>query len=428
MVDWRLVSAAGKAAVVTVLAAVTVLAFQDAAQPPRPLSVTAVRFWSLEDATRVVIEASGEFQFRRDWLRDPDRLYFDIAGAKPALSKDRVHTIAVGDAFIKQIRVSETQPNVTRVVLDLARPVDFSAAQLANPDRLVVELKPQTKPLAESTPPPAAAPPVEAPKPSPPPPAARSAVPAKPSQTGGRSLVRALGLKLGRVVLDPGHGGHDTGSIGPSGLLEKDVVLDVAMRLGRLIEERMGAEVVYTRRDDSFVPLEQRTALANEKQADLFLSIHANAGAASVSGYETYYLNFSNTKADLAVAARENATSERTIHELQTMIEKIARLDKAEESREFASRIQAALYKDMRKANPRVQDRGVRRAPFVVLIGADMPSVLSEVDFLSNPRDERLLRREDYRQRLAEALYKGLSQYASTLSRFQPVASSSSSR
>jgi N-acetylmuramoyl-L-alanine amidase len=425
MVDWRLASAAGKAAVVTALAAVTVLAFQDAAQPPQPLSVTAVRFWSLEDATRVVIEASGEFQFRRDWLRDPDRLYFDIVGAKPALSKERVHTIAVGDAFIKQIRVSETQPNVTRVVLDLARAVDFSAAQLANPDRLVIELKARAKPLAENSPPPAAAPPVEAPKPAPPP-AARSAVPAKPSQTGGRSLVRALGLKLGRVVLDPGHGGHDTGSIGPSGLLEKDVVLDVALRLGNLIEERMGAEVVYTRRDDTFVPLEQRTALANEKQADLFLSIHANAGAASVSGYETYYLNFSNTKDDLAVAARENATSERTIHELQTMIEKIARIDKAEESREFASRIQASLYKDMRKANPRVQDRGVRRAPFVVLIGAAMPSVLSEVEFLSNPRDERLLRREDYRQRLAEALYKGLSQYASTLSRFQPVASNNS--
>jgi N-acetylmuramoyl-L-alanine amidase len=425
MADWRLLSTAGKAAVVTALAAVSLLASQDAAQPPQPLSVTSVRFWSLDDATRVVIEVTGDFQFRRDSLRNPDRLYFDILGAKPTLSKELIYTVPVGDAFVKQIRVSETQPDVTRVVLDLARPVDFSAAQLANPDRLVVELKPQGKPLAESPQTPSAAPPVEAPKLAPPEPA-RTAVPAKPAQTGSRSLVRALGLKLGRVVLDPGHGGHDTGSIGPSGLLEKDVVLDVALRLGTLIEERMGAEVVYTRRDDSFVPLEQRTALANEQQADLFLSIHANAGSASVSGSETYYLNFSTDKADLAVAARENATSERTIHELQAMIERIARKDKAEESREFASRMQAALYKDMRRANPRTQNRGVRRAPFVVLMGAAMPSVLAEIEFLSNPRDERLLKREDYRQRLAEALYKGLSQYAATLSRFQPVQDRSS--
>jgi N-acetylmuramoyl-L-alanine amidase len=197
----------------------------------------------------------------------------------------------------------------------------------------------------------------------------------------------------------------------------------VALRLGALIEQRMGADVIYTRRDNSFVPLEQRTALANEKQADLFLSIHANAGASTVSGSETYYLNFSSSKADLDVATRENATSERSIHELQTMIEKIALKDKADESREFASRMQTALYTDMLKANSQIQDRGVRKAPFVVLIGAAMPSVLAEIDFLSNPREEKLLRREDYRQRIAEALYKGLSQYASTLSRFQPVAS-----
>ena len=422
MVHGSLVSTAGKAAVVTALLAVGVLASQDAAKSPEPLSITAVRYWSLEDATRVVIEVSGDFQFRRDFLRNPDRLYFDILGAKPTLSKELIYTIPVGDAFIKQIRVSEMQQNVTRVVLDLARAVDFSAGQLANPDRLVVELKPAGRPLAESPEPPSAPPQVETPKPV----DARVALPARTAQSGSSSLVRALGLKLGRVVLDPGHGGHDTGTIGPSGLLEKDVVLDVALRLGMLIEERMGAEVVYTRRDDSFVPLEQRTALANEKQADLFLSIHANAGASSVSGSETYYLNFSTDKSDLDVASRENATSERTIHELQSIVEKIARKDKADESREFASRMQAAMYKDMLKANPQIQDRGVRRAPFVVLIGAAMPSVLSEIDFLSNPREERLLRREDYRQRLAEALYKGLSQYAATLSRFQPAQNNSS--
>jgi N-acetylmuramoyl-L-alanine amidase len=428
---WRLAGTAGRAAAVTALVALSLLASQDAAKPAQPLSVTAVRCWSLDDATRVVIEVSGEFQFRRDWLRNPDRLYFDIVGAKPTLSKELIYTIPVGDAFVRQIRVSEVQQNVTRVVLDMARPAEFSAAQLANPDRLVIELKQPGKPLSESSKPPSAAPQVEASKPAavavPAPPANpaddRVALPARAPRTGSNSLVRALGLKLGRVVLDPGHGGHDTGTIGPSGLLEKDVVLDVALRLGALIEQRMGADVIYTRRDNSFVPLEQRTALANEKQADLFLSIHANAGASTVSGSETYYLNFSSSKADLDVATRENATSERSIHELQTMIEKIALKDKADESREFASRMQTALYTDMLKANSQIQDRGVRKAPFVVLIGAAMPSVLAEIDFLSNPREEKLLRREDYRQRIAEALYKGLSQYASTLSRFQPVAS-----
>ena len=409
-------------------------------QPAERLEVKAVRFWALGEATRVAIEVSGEFQFRHDRLFDPDRVYFDILGAIPGFTKEKVHTIPVGDRLLKQIRVSETQPGVTRVVLDLEQVIDFSAAQLTNPDRLVVELRPRGRPPQETSSPPPP-PPVEAPRqkavtipaatPAAPPPGTeaierpatppdeRIPLPAKKGAIGNRSLVRALGLKLERVVIDPGHGGSDTGTIGPTGLTEKDLVLDVARRLGALIEERLGAEVIYTRTEDVSVPLEERTALANEREADLFLSIHANSGIRSATGSETYYLNFTTSKSAMDVAARENASSQRSIYELQGLIEKIALKDKVDESREFAAKVQSSLFRELARANSASRDRGVRKAPFLVLTGASMPSVLSEIAFLSNPREERLLKREDYRQRIAEGLFKGVSQYASTLSRFQ---------
>jgi N-acetylmuramoyl-L-alanine amidase len=219
-------------------------------------------------------------------------------------------------------------------------------------------------------------------------------------------------------VIDPGHGGHDTGTIGPSGLREKDLVLDVSLRLGALIEARMGSKVVFTRSDDRFIPLEERTALANANQADLFLSIHANSSPEpSASGVETYYLNFTTSRDALDLAARENADSTMTINELQGVLQKIALKDKVDESREFAQRIQAALSASSKAARNR--DRGIRRAPFVVLIGATMPSVLAEIGFVSNVQDEKLMKRPETRQKIAESLYKGLSQYASTLSHFQ---------
>jgi N-acetylmuramoyl-L-alanine amidase len=222
------------------------------------------------------------------------------------------------------------------------------------------------------------------------------------------------------VVIDPGHGGYDKGSIGPGGLLEKELVLDVAQRLGSLIEQRLGSEVVYTRGDDSFISLESRTELANDKKADLFLSIHANSSPyPSVSGVETYYLNFASTRDALDLASRENAGSEKTIHELGDIIQQITRHDKAEESKEFARKMQASMYSAAIRSNPSVRNRGVKKAPFVVLIGAGMPSILAEIGFLSNSREEILLKRPDHRQRLAEALYRGLSRYAETLSHFQ---------
>jgi N-acetylmuramoyl-L-alanine amidase len=240
---------------------------------------------------------------------------------------------------------------------------------------------------------------------------------ARPTAAGDRSLIRALGLKIGKIVIDPGHGGHDTGTIGPDGLLEKDLVVDVGRRLGKLLETRLGAEVIYTRKDDTFIPLETRTAIANQEQADLFVSIHANSSRdPNARGVETYYLNFTSSPDALEVAARENAVSEKSIHELGDLVKKIALKEKIEESHEFASNVQEALHTGLATKNSGIRDRGVKKAPFIVLIGANMPSILAEISFVSNPSDERKLQTPEYRQRIAESLYRGISKYVSGLS------------
>ena len=445
--------------------------------------VTAVRFWTLGDVTRIAVETDGEFQLRSDRLQNPDRLFFDLIGTRPNIGAKGINVIPVSDRLVKQIRVAETQHNVTRIVLDMEAPAEATTSRLENPDRLIIEVRlPGARPPIEveptdtklverrpfSPPParqgtqPAAKPPQAgalepppavqttsamtppanlAPKMPPgtfhasaaaniakptvpaatnPPAPSEPALPAKRNTSGDRSMIRVLGLKVGRIVIDPGHGGHDVGTIGPEGMREKDLVLDIGKRLGALIEERLSSEVTFTRSDDTFVPLERRTEIANEAKADLFLSIHANSSPVrTAGGVETYYLNFTTSKAALEVAARENAGSQKSIYELQDLLQQIALKDKVEESREFASRIQSALYAFSAKNDPRARDRGVRKAPFVVLIGASMPSILSEIGFISNARDENAMKRPEYRQRLAEALYKGLASYAGTLSHFQ---------
>jgi len=240
---------------------------------------------------------------------------------------------------------------------------------------------------------------------------------ARPTAAGDRSLIRALGLKIGKIVIDPGHGGHDTGTIGPDGLEEKDLVVDVGRRLGKLLETRMGAEVVYTRKDDTFIPLETRTAIANRERADLFVSIHANSSHdSSARGIETYYLNFTSSPDALEVAARENAVSEKSIYELGDLVKKIALKEKIEESHEFATNVQQALHSGLAMKGSGIRDRGVKKAPFIVLIGANMPSILAEISFVSNPTDEHKLQTPEYRQRIAESLYRGIAKYASGLS------------
>ncbi len=233
------------------------------------------------------------------------------------------------------------------------------------------------------------------------------------TRDGQHSLTRALGLKIGRIVIDAGHGGHDTGTIGPSGLMEKDLCLDVALRLGKIIQQRLpSAGVVFTREDDTFIPLERRTEIANEAKADLFISVHANSSQdRKARGIETYYLNFTASSDAMEVASRENALSDNGVHNLQDIVAKIARSEKIEESRDLATLIQDSLSKRMENINRGERNRGVRKAPFVVLIGADMPSVLAEISFLSNPSDEQWLKKPENRQRVADGLYRGIESY-----------------
>ena len=283
------------------------------------------------------------------------------------------------------VRAPVTEPRASASGLPSPTPVRTPARRpdippAAKPEPVVVaKAAPDpVAPIAKLQPPPATAP-------------EETALAAKRDSHGDRSLIRALGLKLDRVVIDPGHGGHDTGTIGPGGLMEKDLVLDVARRLGALITQRLGSEVVYTRSDDTFIPLEERTRIANDKKADLFLSIHANSSQLPrIAGSETFYLNFTTSEDALEVAARENATSQTSIHDLQTLVQRIALNEKVQESRELATILQKAMYANLPR-NRSFKNRGIKKAPFVVLIGAQMPSVLAEIAFLSNPKDESLL-------------------------------------
>jgi N-acetylmuramoyl-L-alanine amidase len=238
-------------------------------------------------------------------------------------------------------------------------------------------------------------------------------VPAPPPTADGEtSMVRALGLKIGRIVIDAGHGGHDSGTLGAGGIEEKDVVLDVALRLGKLLHDRLGAEIVYTRADDTFIPLETRTAIANKAQADLFISVHANSSSdPTARGIEVYYLNFTSDPDAMRVAARENAVSTQSVHELSDLVKQIALKDKIDESRELASDVDASLFAGLTRGNPGLKNRGVKKAPFVVLIGANMPSILAEISFVTNPDDANKLERPEYRERVAEALYAGVARY-----------------
>ncbi|MGH9438849.1 MAG: N-acetylmuramoyl-L-alanine amidase family protein, partial [Terriglobia bacterium] len=230
------------------------------------------------------------------------------------------------------------------------------------------------------------------------------------------TLTRALGLKIRRIVIDPGHGGHDTGAIGRGGIEEKNVVLDVALRLRELILKRMGCDVVMTRSSDKFIPLEERTAIANAAGADLFVSIHANSSPSPAArGIETYYLNFTSDPEALELAARENATSRESVYQLQSLVKKIALSEKIDESEKFAATIDHQLSAQLSRDGHRQPDRGVKKAPFVVLIGANMPSILVEISFLSDRRDARLLRKASYREQIAKGLYNGIARYAESL-------------
>ena len=440
------------------------------------LAVTDVRFWSMGDVTRIAIEVNGEFSYSKDRLSHPERIFFDLKGAALLVGDKSNQSIHVDDGLVKQIRIGANGKFNTRIVLDLAMPdVEFVDSQLSSPERLMIELRRKdAAPVASTegqvpipaTRPKPFQPPPEIAKAEPParwietatPPAigskkgsvpkepvrlARMKYPARPVVTAGvrldekrpiektiatpaknresgNSMTRALGLKIRRVVIDPGHGGRDEGTAGPTGLKEKELVLDVSKRLAALVQQSIGAEVVLTRDDDRFVPLERRPAIANERHADLFLSIHANSSTMRIAGgVESYYLSFTTSKTAMELAARENADSERSVFDLKELLQKIALKDKVDESRDFASKVQSAMFNLAAKSTPAQRNRGIKKAPFIVLIGTQMPSVLAEIGFVSNPKEEAILKTSAHRQKIAEALLKGMEGYISTLSHFE---------
>ncbi len=490
------------------------------------LDVEEIRFWSLGEITRVVIQFDGDFRYKWARLDNPPRVFFDLpeAGLGKVSPNDRgrMRTIEVNDPALKQIRYAENTPGSSRVVLDLAGDFKFTASQLANPPRLIIEIRGKTagdgqvevsrtgavnsgterptppssaaessasRVAAENPPPvparksgnspvkvpatntnatqvgaPAAgtqsqkspssavaatlpnpepsrekesAVAVEAPAPvvttaraAPQPSRAETAdsnagaaplaTPAARTATGQQSLIRALGLKIGKVVIDPGHGGKDEGTRSPDGLLEKDLVLDVAKRLRTLIEEKLGSEVILTREEDVFIQLEERPIIANQHRADLYVSLHANSSPFRLaSGSETFYLDFTTSRESMDIAARENASSTKSVADLQDIIKRIALKDKRDESRDFAAKIQSSLFKSQRNAGTAKKNRGVKSAPFVVLVGAEMPAILVEMGFLSNKKEEEKLTTGEYRQSLAQAIFEGLESYMRSLSHFE---------
>jgi N-acetylmuramoyl-L-alanine amidase len=447
-------------------------------RPPAPTRATAqlspamikdIRRTVLPDVVRITIELDREVAFHDERLANPARVFVDLPSTRvPAELMDRTIRFESDADVVRQIRIGRHPNQTTRVVLDVAGVTEYSVYPLYAPYRLVIDcareaaatvpasrrVAPPPTPFPISTRPvgavvrvplPTAAPSLPSPEiepavlvdaqpvisdavpatlpvptaaspsasPSVPPPASMPA----PSRnvSGGFSIARQLGLGVSRIVIDPGHGGHDPGATG-RGVTEASVVLDIALRLEKMLSAVPGVEVILTRRSDDFVGLQERTAIANREGADLFLSIHANASSsAQARGVETYFLNFATTSTAAAVAARENASSGQPMASLPDLVKSIALHNKLDESRDFATHVQRAMIDHLKGANRSVKDLGVRQAPFVVLIGASMPSVLAEISFVTNSQEARLLRGAAYRQRIAEALFNAIRKYQGAL-------------
>jgi len=421
-----------------------------------PVVIRAINRVVLPEVVRIVVELDGEVPFHHERIDHPTRVLVDLQGTQitPAL-RDAV--LSYDDDIVRHVRIGRHPASTTRIVLDVDNLARYSFFVLYEPVRLVIdcervatgaiaasrpaELTPRAEVLPstprilpaslEPAPIVARAHVLEPAGDAPPPvqdhdepeqaieanriPPALLAPPTPPAANvqGGFSLARQLGLGASRIVIDPGHGGYDPGALN-DGLSEAEVVLDIALRLETLLLERPKFAVVLTRRTDAYVSLEERTGLANREGADLFLSIHANAsGNSRTRGVETYVLNFAATADAAAVAARENSASGRTMKSLPDIVKSITLSNKREESRDFAALVQRALFRQLRTAGMR--DLGVKQAPFVVLIGAEMPSILAEVAFLTNRQDQQLLKNVSYRQRIAEALLNGILRYQQML-------------
>ena len=431
------------------------------------------------DGVRVTIELDGEVAYHQEEIVNPRRVFFDLKNVKAAPGLQDT-SLKFSDDVVKEIRLGRHPQNTTRLVVDLEGVDSYTVYPLYGPYRLIVDARrsgaaprPAERPAERPAPvaalrpapvdPPAVVPPktgvpsmpvstvARAPltPPSTPPSAvpavstanappperasAKDPLPSKPApaslppaapaanSNGKFSLSRQLGLGVARVVIDAGHGGHDPGAHG-NGIDESELTLDVALRLQKLLE-KSDVEVVMTRDTDVFIPLEERTAIANREGADLFLSIHANASRnVQARGVETYFLNFATNPEAEAVAARENATSGKPMHSLPDIVKAIALNNKINESRDLAETVQKSMVKRLGTKNKTLRDLGVKQAPFVVLIGAAMPSVLAEISFVTNRQDGTLLKTQTYRQQIAQALMDAVVGYQQSLKRMNGIA------
>jgi N-acetylmuramoyl-L-alanine amidase len=401
----------------------------------------------LEDGVRVSIEMDRELTFRHEQLANPKRIFFDLKGARPIQSLADA-TMKFSDDVVREIRLGRHPENTTRVVLDTEGVDSYSVFTLYEPFRVIVDFKrssavapaatrnlPAPSPVAVSTTGPstpepkavaeaASSAPAEAVIPSRSITATELPAPGVPSanSNGQFSLARQLGLGVSRIVIDPGHGGHDPGARS-GGLNEAELTLDVALRLHKLLEKQPGIEVVMTREKNIYIPLEERTAIANREAADLFLSIHANASRnVNARGIETYFLNFASNPEAEAVAARENSASGKSMHSLPDIVRAIALNNKIDESRDFATTVQKSMVSKLSVRNSQVRDLGVKQAPFVVLIGAGMPSVLAEISFITHKQEGQLLKTPAYRQSIAEGLLEAILRYQRSLKRKTAIA------
>jgi N-acetylmuramoyl-L-alanine amidase/type II secretory pathway predicted ATPase ExeA len=369
-------------------------------------TVNAIEMSNTESDARVVVLLDDMVQYDSARISAPERIYFDLHNAQLSTSVAQ-KVVPPHDGLLKWVRAAQNTDDIVRLVLDAGGAKDYSARLLSNPPRLVIDLHSQSAGAARSSAPSVAE-------------LQKTANAPTATNAGGDkrlSLARELGLKISRIAIDPGHGGSDTGAMGPHGLVEKNLCLDVALRLGQLIEENIaGSQVVYTRKRDRYVSLEDRTAIANDAKADLFVSIHANSSdSREARGVETYYLSLLASPESMKLATRENALALSSLHDLPELIQKIARNQKISESKQLAEDMQNALSERLQLVSRRETNRGVKQAPFVVLTGANMPAILSEISFLSNASDESLLLESSQRQRAAEGLFRGIAGYLNSL-------------
>jgi len=371
---------------------------QETSKLPR---ITGIRHWSSADSSTVVLDLEDQVQYEAHRLSSPDRIYFDLHDT--SLAPDVAgKTIEVGDALLARVRVAQPVSGLTRMVLETKGNSNFSVSLEPNPYRLVVQVrKLGVDPKAQVN----LFPGTESDR-------GKLFAIVVPPPTHEDLQLRARVPKM-RIVVDAGHGGWDLGTVGRKGLLEKDLVLEIAQRLGKLLESRLGAEVILTRKDDNYIPLDERAGIANQSQADLFVSVHANySDLPSARGVETYYTNFFSSPSAKDVEAREDGTVAKTT--AMAALSPVDLHDRIEQSRRLAASVQRSLYGTLSVQNPGLRDRGVKEASYVVLTQTAMPGILAEVSFVSSPADEQKLRSDGYREQIAEALYKGIARYAAT--------------